>query len=179
MGITGQTDEQYVSKTAVQPQSRSATRRLPGSHSSRVFSATSYACRRFFYTRASTTILLLWRASKSGNCANYSRARVIYEQARLLLPNDGNASHQLAILSSYQKDSFRSLLHYYRALCVQHPYDTASDNLNTVLKKSLDQYRVSKANQGDDSQAVQKIRVDRFLELVVVLHGLWYLDSDE
>ncbi|EJD05322.1 uncharacterized protein FOMMEDRAFT_138831 [Fomitiporia mediterranea MF3/22] len=110
---------------------------------------------------------------------NYSRARVIYEQARLLLPNDGNASHQLAILASYQKDSFRSLLHYYRALCVQHPYDTASDNLNTVLKKALDQYRVSKANQGDDSQVVQKIRVDRFLELVVVLHGLWYLDSDE
>ncbi|KAL5478360.1 hypothetical protein ACEPAI_2544 [Sanghuangporus weigelae] len=110
---------------------------------------------------------------------NYTRAKNIYEQARLLLPDDGNASHQLAILSSYQKDSFGSLLHYYRALCVRQPYDTASDNLNTVLKKALDQYRSSKGSTADDPHAVQKVRVDRFLELVVVLHGLWYLDADE
>ncbi|KAL5497945.1 LCB2 [Sanghuangporus vaninii] len=110
---------------------------------------------------------------------NYTRAKNIYEQARLLLPDDGNASHQLAILSSYQKDSFGSLLHYYRALCVRQPYDTASDNLNTVLKKALDQYRSSKGSAAVDPHAVQKVRVDRFLESVVVLHGLWYLDADE
>lgn len=111
---------------------------------------------------------------------NYNRARIIYEQARLLLPNDGNASHQLAILCSYQKDTFGSLLHYYRALCVRQPYDTASNNLDTVLGKALDQYSASKGARGaDDTQAVQKVRNDKFLESVVVLHGLWYLDSDE
>ena len=110
---------------------------------------------------------------------NYNRAKGIYDQARLLLPDDGNASHQLAILSSYQKDSFGSLLHYYRALCVRQPYDTASDNLNTVLKKALDQYRSFKGTVTDDPHASQKVRVDRFLESVVVLHGLWYLDADE
>ncbi|KAH8112248.1 hypothetical protein DFH11DRAFT_515324 [Phellopilus nigrolimitatus] len=113
---------------------------------------------------------------------NYSRAQTIYEQACLLVPDDGNASHQLAILSSYQKDSFGSLLHYYRALCVRQPYDTASENLNTVLKKALDQFRAAKRSSKSapgDGRLVPKLRVDRFKEWVVVLHGLWFLDSDE
>ncbi|KAI5120400.1 hypothetical protein M0805_000179 [Coniferiporia weirii] len=113
---------------------------------------------------------------------NYSRAQTIYEQARLLVPSDGNASHQLAILSSYQKDTFGSLLHYYRALCVRQPYDTASDNLNTVLKKALDQYRAAKRDNNrnvEEVQSVPKLRVDRFKEWIVVLHGLWYLDSSD
>lgn len=103
---------------------------------------------------------------------NYGRAQTMYEQARLLVPDDGNASHQLAILASYQKDSFVSLLHYYRALCVRQPYDTASNNMNTVLKKALEQFRQRNSKESRD-------RVERYKELVVVLHGFWYLDLDE
>lgn len=103
---------------------------------------------------------------------NYGRAQTMYEQAHLLVPDDGNASHQLAILASYQKDSFASLLHYYRALCVRQPYDTASNNMNTVLKKALEQFRQRNNKEGRD-------RVERYKELVAVLHGFWYLDSDE
>lgn len=111
---------------------------------------------------------------------NYSRAQAIYEQARLLVPDDGNASHQLAILAAYQKDSFSALLNYYRALCVRQPYDTATNNLNTVLRKALEQFRASrKADQkSEDIRRVPKFRVDRFKEWVVVLHALCYIDPD-
>jgi protein SMG7 len=72
---------------------------------------------------------------------NYDMAQQCYEQARLLVPYEGNSSHQLAILASYQKDTFGSLYHYYRALCVRQPYDTASENLGTVLSKALEQWK--------------------------------------
>lgn len=112
---------------------------------------------------------------------NYTRAKTIYEQARLLSPDDGNASHQLGILASYQKDSFGSMLHYYRALCVRQPYDTASDNLMTVLKKALEQHYTTKSEtrKGIDMPEVPKVRVDRLKGLIVVLHAQWYLDTDE
>ena len=125
------------------------------------------------------------KKARNGNdiarARNYHRAQTIYEQARSLAPNDGNASHQLAILAAYQKDTFSCLLNYYRALCVRQPYDTASDNLNTVLKKALDQHRASKGKGNDDNvtNGVAKLRVDRLKEWVVVLHGIWYFDQDE
>src|SRR6202034_4153442 len=72
---------------------------------------------------------------------NYDKAQQSYEQARLLLPYEGNPSHQLAILASYKKDIFGSLVHYYRALCVRQPYDTAAENLGIVLSKALDLWR--------------------------------------
>ncbi|KAF9541343.1 hypothetical protein CPC08DRAFT_770626 [Agrocybe pediades] len=119
---------------------------------------------------------------------NYDKARQCYEQARLLVPYDGNPSHQLAILSSYQKDAFGSLVHYYRSICVAQPYDTAADNLNTVLHKALDAFRQKAKkekhdkdleNGGNEAQLVPKIRIDIFKERVVVLHALWRVGMDK
>lgn len=113
---------------------------------------------------------------------NYGRAWSIYEQARLLVPNDGNAFHQLAILSSYQRDNFQSLFHYYRALCVRQPYDTASDNVITVLKKAMEQYRRERSkpeNSSDESSSAPLSRVKRFKDWVVILHWFWYLGDDD
>lgn len=118
---------------------------------------------------------------------NYDRAQSCYEQARLLLPYDGNPSHQLAILSSYQKDVFGSLVHYYRALCVRTPYETASENMGTVLNKALEQYKARGlvrekerlAETANGTPAVPRLRVEAFKEKVVVLHSLWSLNMDE
>ncbi|KAF7799492.1 hypothetical protein EIP86_010727 [Pleurotus ostreatoroseus] len=118
---------------------------------------------------------------------NYDRAQSCYEQARLLLPHDGNPSHQLAILSSYQKDTFSSLVHYYRALCVRQPYDTASENLGTVLSKTLETYRAKGLQKERDMLAdtangiapTPRVRVEAFKEKVVVLHALWCMNIDE
>ena len=117
---------------------------------------------------------------------NYDKAQQCYEQARLLVPYEGNPSHQLAILASYQKDLFGSLVHYYRALCVLQPYDTASDNLGVVLNKALDQWknRIKRlkdkaADRERESGVVAPhLRVEIFKERVVVLHALWRLGVD-
>lgn len=116
---------------------------------------------------------------------NYDKAQQCYEQARLLMPYEGNPSHQLAILSSYQKDSFGSLVHYYRALCVRVPYDTAAENLGTVLNKTLDQWkgRMKREREKNNGRLVETdglslapyIRVENFKEKVVILHALWRL----
>lgn len=118
---------------------------------------------------------------------NYDRAQSCYEQARLLLPHDGNPSHQLAILSSYQKDTFSSLVHYYRALCVRQPFDTASENLGTVLSKALDAYKSKGLQRERDMQEEKangisptpRVRVEAFKEKVVVLHAQWCMNIDE
>jgi tetratricopeptide (TPR) repeat protein len=115
---------------------------------------------------------------------NYDKAQQCYEQARLLVPYEGNPSHQLAILASYQKDSFGSLIHYYRALCVLQPYDTASENLGTVVNKALDQWKArmkreekngKAADRDGASSLAPRLKVEFFKEKVVVLHALWRL----
>lgn len=109
---------------------------------------------------------------------NYSKAKVVYEQARRVTPDDGNASHQLAILASYQKDVFASVLHYYRSVCVRSPYDPASENLAVLLRKALEQYAASRDRPAEPANTPRK-RVDRFKEAAVVLHGIWVVDTTE
>ncbi|EDR10621.1 uncharacterized protein LACBIDRAFT_293638 [Laccaria bicolor S238N-H82] len=110
---------------------------------------------------------------------NYDKAQRCYEQARLLVPHEGNASHQLAILASYQKDSFASLVHYYRALCVRQPYDTAAENLGTILNKVLETWKArtrrerENKNMAADQQIAPRVRIETFKERLVVLHALW------
>ena len=111
----------------------------------------------------------------------YEKAQQCYEQARALLPHEGNPSHQLAILASYKKDNFTSLVHYYRALCVRQPYDTAAENLGTVLSKALESWRqrMRRAEQHVDAPLLPKQRIDAFKEKVVVLHALWRVGIDK
>lgn len=114
---------------------------------------------------------------------NYDKAVQCYEQARHLVPSEGNPSHQLAILAFYQNDMFSSLLHYYRALCVRQPYDTASENVKKILNKSLDQ-QAKKTREGtqaapDIGDLPPRLRVESFKEKVVLLHALWRLGSDK
>ncbi|TFK25411.1 hypothetical protein FA15DRAFT_703678 [Coprinopsis marcescibilis] len=106
----------------------------------------------------------------------YTKAQQRYEQARLLVPHDGNPFHQLAILSTYRKDTFSSVLYYYRALCVRQPYETAADNMATVLHKGLDQWKRSKRDRDRMLAAGPlevKDRISLFKDRVVVLHALW------
>lgn len=111
---------------------------------------------------------------------NYEKARLCYEQARLLVPHEGNPFHQLAILASYQKDPFASLVHYYRALCVRQPYDTASENMGTVLTKTLEQWKKKDhESRSPPAAAVPKIRIEAMKEKIVVLHALWRIGLEK
>ena len=120
---------------------------------------------------------------------NYDKAQQCYQQARILLPQDGNPAHQMAILASYQKDVFGSLVHYYRALCVRNPYDTAAENLGTILSKTLTQWknRGSKREKdrereharGESTPMAPRLRVEAFKEKLIVLHALWRITPEE
>jgi protein SMG7 len=106
----------------------------------------------------------------------YDNAQQRYDQARWLVPQEGNPFHQLAILATYRKDGFASVYCYYRALCVRQPYETAAENLATVLQKALDQWKRSRKDR-DRMLATGtfdiKDRVQLFKERVVVLHAIW------
>ncbi|KAF9078548.1 hypothetical protein BDP27DRAFT_15877 [Rhodocollybia butyracea] len=110
---------------------------------------------------------------------NFERARTCYEQAKLLTPHDGNPSHQLAIIASYEKDMFTSLVHYYRSLCVKHPYETASENMAGLLSRTLEQRNTSgKKEVPPDIAHVPKVLIEEFKHKVVVLHALWRLGNE-
>ncbi|KAI0795562.1 hypothetical protein C8Q75DRAFT_746529 [Abortiporus biennis] len=113
---------------------------------------------------------------------NYERAQACYEQARLLLPNDGNALNQLAIVAYHQKEVLNALVYYYRALCVRQPYETAAENLTTVLHRALEQWKSSGSQkQKEQEEKVAKEggkleprhRVEFFVSKVIVLHAIW------
>ncbi|KAH9847020.1 hypothetical protein C2E23DRAFT_890348 [Lenzites betulinus] len=118
---------------------------------------------------------------------DYNKARQCYQQARVLLPQDGNPAHQMAILASYQKDTFSSLVHYYRALCVRTPYDTAADNLGTVLAKALDAWKSRGSKKDREKEQLRRdlpsraprLRVEAFKEKLIVLHASWRLSPEE
>ncbi|THH19407.1 hypothetical protein EW146_g1740 [Bondarzewia mesenterica] len=83
-------------------------------------------------------------APEPARARNYDKAKTCYERARDLVPEEGNASHQLAILAAYQRDTFESLVHYYKALCVRVSYEPAAENMGNVLAKFLDLWKSKK-----------------------------------
>lgn len=104
----------------------------------------------------------------------FSKAMDCYQQARLLVPDNGNPSHQLAILSLHAGDVFSSTLHYYRALCIRKPFPTAQENLEKTLGKALEKHRKG-GHSHDDPQ--NETPLDIFQKDVVILHALWFLKS--
>jgi len=113
----------------------------------------------------------------------YDKARACYDCARDLMPDEGNASHQLAILASYQKDTFESLVQYYKALCVRSAYDPAAENMHNVLSKFLEAWkRRRKGKQGrspPDDLTGTKANPPSFKDNVILLHALWRLSVEE
>jgi Est1 DNA/RNA binding domain/Telomerase activating protein Est1 len=121
------------------------------------------------------------QANGPAHSPSYSKSQSLYECAHTLNPDTGNASHQLAIISNYQKDTFSAIYHYYRALCVRHPFDTASENLQTVLTKALDSY-ISQGDRIDEqisSSLSPKAQVESLKEKVVLLHASFRLSPEE
>ncbi|GAK68270.1 uncharacterized protein PAN0_059d6511 [Moesziomyces antarcticus] len=132
---------------------------------------------------------------------DFSRASAFYEQARLILPDQGNPANQLAVVSTYKGDTFASLYYYYRALCVKTPFAKAKINLEKLLAKPtaawLDEasrsthasaytWDAAKDAELRDPQLVARLAADvelaertteAWLKQVVVLHGLFYRRS--
>ena len=105
----------------------------------------------------------------------YHRSITFYEHARALLPSDGNAAHQLAILSFYGGDVFDALYWYLRALCVKDPYEAAVENLRKVFGRAISEGATRWArevtNGGEEREVPAKVKVDRMKDNIVLLHA--------
>lgn len=98
---------------------------------------------------------------------DYSKSLGFYQQAKLLLPNEGHPSNQLAILSLYDGDHFDAAVNYYRALCAQQPFPTSRDNLLRSLQKARETSRTLSASAGGAD--AMKLRI-------LELHAYWHSD---
>ncbi|PWN30198.1 hypothetical protein BDZ90DRAFT_229218 [Jaminaea rosea] len=123
-------------------------------------------------------------AAVSTSQRDFTPAIVCYEAARLLLPSEGNPSNQLAVVSTYQSDTFGAVYHYYRALCVKRPFDTSKVNLGAAFGKAVDAWLQAgglEASIGSSNGAGPRRRSPSSNELkhrvtkdFVVLQGLFF-----
>ncbi|GAA5875632.1 hypothetical protein JCM3774_002567 [Rhodotorula dairenensis] len=107
-------------------------------------------------------------ASADRRVKTYAKAAECYTQARLLLPDNGNPSNQLAVLAQYASDPLSSIYHYYRALCVRTPFTTAKANLRITFSKAVARWFASDGGEpeGDDAE--------RFKAAFIALHGIFF-----
>ncbi|KAI5480764.1 protein SMG7 [Pseudohyphozyma bogoriensis] len=99
---------------------------------------------------------------------NWGKAAECYLQARLLLPDNGNPSNQLAVLSQYASDFISSTYHYYRALSVRSPFPTARTNLEIAYSKAISRYFAEDGGEPEGDEGV------KFQAAFVALHGLYF-----
>lgn len=58
-------------------------------------------------------------------------------RAHAHVPSNGNAHNQLAVLRTYVDDDFGAMYHYFRAILVATPFQTASSNVSNLLDKVI------------------------------------------
>jgi len=109
---------------------------------------------------------------------DFSKAALCYEQARALLPSNGQPSNQIAVLAVYVGDQFTAVYHYYRALCVTVPFSMTKSNLGALLQKAVNEWEAqgrveSTFKPWDD---IEKRRLPLFHDLVV-LHAYYFLTT--
>ncbi|GAA6021027.1 hypothetical protein JCM10207_003892 [Rhodosporidiobolus poonsookiae] len=106
---------------------------------------------------------------RQGEGKTYAKAAGCYTQARLLLPDNGNPSNQLAVLSQYAHDALSSVYHYLRALATRQPFATARANLQVTLKRAVARWAAEGA--GGQAEGDEK---ERFVAACVALHGVLF-----
>ncbi|KAK4054561.1 hypothetical protein OIV83_001055 [Microbotryomycetes sp. JL201] len=99
---------------------------------------------------------------------NFTRAAECYHQARLLMPDDGNPSNQLAVLSTYSNDNLSTAYHYYRALAVVTPFATARINLGKLFAKLVARWFAADGGEPDGDDGV------KFRAAFVALQGIYF-----
>ncbi|BEJ12115.1 hypothetical protein CspHIS471_0205750 [Cutaneotrichosporon sp. HIS471] len=92
--------------------------------------------------------------------AKFERAVMYYEVGRALQPDNGMAFNQLAVIDGYLGDNFHCTYHYFRALAVRQPFPGGEANLERVLKRAFDRWRVARhegsTSPTDDLEAFRR-----------------------
>lgn len=80
----------------------------------------------------------------------YGKAWTYYEVARALMPDDGSAFNQLAVISTYVGDEFCCVYYYFRAMAVRMAFKNIGQILDKFLGKLYERWaaRVVRRRQG-------------------------------
>jgi hypothetical protein len=109
---------------------------------------------------------------------DYSKAALCYEQARALLPSNGQPSNQIAVLAVYTGQQFTAVYHYYRAMCVTVPFSMTKSNLGALLQRAINEWeaqgRVESTFKPWDDIEKRKLPL---LHDLVVLHAYYFLTT--
>jgi len=109
---------------------------------------------------------------------DYSKAALCYEQARALLPSNGQPSNQIAVLAVYVGQHFTAVYNYYRAMCVAVPFNMTKSNLEALLQRTLTDWEAKGRMQSSLKpwEDADKRRA-ALLNDLVVLHAHFFLSS--
>jgi hypothetical protein len=115
---------------------------------------------------------------------DYEYAGRLYEAAQRIVPADGNAYHQLAILANYKGEQFNTLVHYVRSLCVSQPYEPGAMNMDAMLRKALDEWKAEQRLSERERPAAggersAKDQINALKKNILVLHGFWLFGGDK
>ena len=75
----------------------------------------------------------------------YKIAEKYYERAAFLIPTNGNAHNQLAVLATYQEAECVAIYYYCRSVLVTDPFPVGLDNLTVLFDKNCRIYEQLKA----------------------------------
>lgn len=96
----------------------------------------------------------------------FGKAWTYYEVARALVPDDGSAFNQLAVVSTYAQDEFLCVYYYFRALAVKSSFKNINEILDKFLRKTYERW-AGGIQQGE--KVDEGIRSD-LLVLVAILY---------
>lgn len=96
----------------------------------------------------------------------FSKAWTYYEVARSLVPDDGSAFNQLAVVSTYGQDEFLCVYYYFRALAVKSSFKNINEILEKFLRKIYERW-AGRTQRGEEVE--EGVRAE-LLVLVAILY---------
>ncbi|KAK4688260.1 hypothetical protein P7C73_g1856, partial [Tremellales sp. Uapishka_1] len=117
------------------------------------------------------------REGKGYKREKFDLALAYYQVAQRLVPDNGSAYNQLAVIASYVEDTFLCIVNYYRSIAVKQPFPEGKANLKRLSFKVYSKWEnEQQAGQGaQDGLADDKEICKR--DFLVVL-SILYLGND-
>ncbi|KAJ3023327.1 hypothetical protein HKX48_003611 [Thoreauomyces humboldtii] len=104
---------------------------------------------------------------------NWGTARMFYNLAIRLMPENGNPYNQLAVIASYAGDELAAVEYYFRSLVIARPFLTAAENVQILFDKVQKRYESSSASAGHVARDLmdKKDLQDRFIVMISKVVG--------
>ena len=107
------------------------------------------------------------------NSERFNKAWTYYEVARSMIPDDGSAFNQLAVISTYLNDDFLCVYYYIRAMAVKSSFKNIHEILDKFLRKVFERWLGKMQRRREDDQSgeeeVEKAPVEKDVLLLVAI----------